>query len=127
MNKCKNGVTMRSRPKDAALAATRFQSFTRVINGDLSNRCTSDSGAMATLATAHMSYVAVASGILAVLVPMLESTVSSSATEGVATLRAVSYSALTYTIMGRLPRQMSLTNARTVLSSRVAYVNDGVT
>ena len=123
---CKSGVTLRSRPKDNDLDEIRFQTFTGVINGDLSSRCTSESGAVVTLATVNVSDVAVASGTHAVPGPVLDRSVSSSATVGVATLRTVIHSALTSTFMGGCPRRTSIANTRTVPSSGMARVNDEV-
>ena len=104
----------------------RFQTFTGVRNGNLRNLCTIDSGAMVTLATATVSDVAVVSGSLAVPVPVLARDTSSSVMVGVAKLRIVVHPALNSTVVGRCPRRKSLANSRTVLSSDVVIVNDGV-
>ena len=96
-----SGVTMYSSPKYAALAATRFNAFTGVKNGDLSNGCTINSGEMVTLTTATMPYVTVASGCLAVPGPVVDRALLSSNTVGVVTSQTIIHYNLTFTVVGR--------------------------
>ena len=92
---------MYSSPKYAALAATRFNAFTRVKNGDLSNGCTINSGEMVTLTTATMPYVTVASGCLAVPGPVVDRALLSYNTVGVVTSQTIIHYTLTFTVVGR--------------------------
>ena len=61
LSKCNSGSTLRSRPKDTALATTMLHALTRVRKGDYGNGCTRKSGAIITLATVNVSDVAIAS------------------------------------------------------------------
>ena len=106
-SQCNSGVTLCSRPKDAALTANRFHVFTGVRKGDLSNGCTSVSEVIVILATVTVSDAAVASGSIGVPGSVSERELSSSVMVGVATSWTENQSSSTSMVVGRILRQTS--------------------
>ena len=101
---CKIGVTIRSSTKDASLVVIRSHSFTGVSKGDLSNSCTSASEEIVILLTATISDAAVSSGCLGVTGPVSIRAAPISAAMGVAKSWTFNQSALTFAVVGRIPR-----------------------
>ena len=123
----KSGITLHSRPKDAALAVIIFHAFIGFRKGDPNNGWIKASRAMVVLQTATVSEATASSLSLGVLAPISAKAESRSTMVGVRTSCTVSQSAWTSTVVGSIPRQTSLAKARTLPSSGVALAKEGVT
>ena len=104
---CKSGITLRSRPKVAALAAIKFQGLIGFNKGDPNNGYIKDSGSMVVLQTVAVSDSLASSCSIDDPGPVTARAALIPAVVGAVTFHTVSHSGLTSTVVGIILRWTS--------------------